>query len=566
MADAAKVDLRLAERIPLRDGITLSANLYLPRGIVAPAPCIVSLTPYTVQSYHDRGMYFAAHGLPFLVVDVRGRGNSDGKFRPLIQEANDGYDVVEWMARQPYCNGRVGMWGGSYAGYVQWVTASTRPPHLGTIVPVASPYVAVDFPSRRNIPQPYPMQWRTFVAGKTLQTSIFGDGAFWGELWRRRFEQGVAFDTLPDVLGKPDSLMREWLSHSQVDDYWDAYNPTSAQYRAMELPILTITGSYDDDQPGALRHYRAHLDAATADARAGHFLIIGPWDHAGTRTPAAEVGGVKFGPASLIDLPALHADWYRWTMAGGPRPAFLKDRVAYYVIGADVWRYAPTLDAATAEMRPLYLDSAVNAVSVTQSGILRSGGRGQGKPDFYRYDPRDTSNAALEAESGEFGLTDQRMVLAGEGRELVYHTAPFDRDTELAGAFRLTAWIAIDQPDTDFRARVYEIDGAGRSVLLSTDLIRARFRESARAQRLIKTKDPLRYEFDQFTFMARTIPKGSKLRLVIDPINSIYYQKNYNSGKAVGGETMADARTVTVRLFHDAARPSALYVPIGRVE
>jgi predicted acyl esterase len=115
--DAANVDFRWNQKIPLRDGVQLSATVYTPRGQKAPAPCIFTLTPYIAQSYHDRGIYFAAHGYPFLTVDVRGRGNSEGQYDPLLQEAHDGYDVVEWLAKQPYCNGKISMWGGSYAGY-----------------------------------------------------------------------------------------------------------------------------------------------------------------------------------------------------------------------------------------------------------------------------------------------------------------------------------------------------------------------------------------------------------------------------------------------------------------
>jgi uncharacterized protein len=135
--DAAKVQFTWSVKIPLRDGVHLNATVYTPRDQEAPAPCIFTLTPYIAQTYHVRGIYFAAHGLPFLTVDVRGRGNSEGEFHPFIQEAKDGYDVVEWLARQPYCNGKVSMWGGSYAGYDQWATAKEFPPHLATIVPVA---------------------------------------------------------------------------------------------------------------------------------------------------------------------------------------------------------------------------------------------------------------------------------------------------------------------------------------------------------------------------------------------------------------------------------------------
>jgi putative CocE/NonD family hydrolase len=564
--DAAKVDLHWDVKIPLRDGVQLSATVYTPKDQAGPAPCIFTLTPYIAQSYHDRGVYFAAHGLPFLTVDVRGRGNSGGEFRPLIQEASDGYDVVEWLAKQPWCNGKVSMWGGSYAGYDQWAAAKERPPHLATIVPVASPWPGADFPYRNNIASPYLAQWLLFTSGAASQAMIFGDAGLWAAIWKDRFEKGEAFRTLETLAGSGRPVLREWLAHPEVDAYYDAYGATPEQFRALDIPILTITGSYDDDQPGAMTWYRTYMKFASPEQKARHFLVIGPWDHAATRTPRARIGGLEFGPDSLVDLPKLHLDWYAWTMAGGPRPDFLKKAVAYYVMGAERWRYADRLEAVTAEQRPDFLESAVSATEVLASGSLKTAGPGAGRPDHYVYDPRDVSTAGLQATVDLGDLTSQALVYAFDGRQLVYHTPAFDRDTEVSGFFRLAAWIAIDQPDTDFSASVYEIDRDGRSILLATDQVRARYRESQREARLVTTRAPQRYDFDHFAFVSRRIAAGSRLRLVIGPINSIYAQKNYNSGKPVSDETMADARPVTVTLVHDKAHPSALYVPIGQPE
>ena len=133
-------------RIPLRDGVELGATVFKPLGQTEPLPVIFTLTPYIADSYQDRAMYFARHGYVFALVDVRGRGNSGGVFDPFAQEARDGYDVVEWLARQPWSNGKVAMWGGSYAGYDQWATAKERPPHLATIVPAAAVRPGLDFP------------------------------------------------------------------------------------------------------------------------------------------------------------------------------------------------------------------------------------------------------------------------------------------------------------------------------------------------------------------------------------------------------------------------------------
>ena len=561
--DAVNVDFRWNQKIPLRDGVQLSATVYTPRGQKAPAPCIFTLTPYIGQSYHDRGIYFAAHGYPFLTVDVRGRGNSEGQYDPLLQEAHDGYDVVEWLAKQPFCNGKISMWGGSYAGYDQWAAAKEFPPHLATIVPVAAPYAGVDFPMRGNIFGPYDLQWLTFTSGRTSQDKIFGDSAFWNAKFRAWFESGAPFKDIDTLVGAPSAIFQRWLQHPHPDAFWDSYNPTAEQYARLSIPILTITGAYDGDQPGALAHYREYMKNASADGRARHYLIIGPWDHAATRTPRAEIGGLKFAPASLVDLPQLHLEWYAWTMQGGPKPQFLQKAVAYYVMGAERWRYADVLEGITSQLLPYYLDSSSNATDVLAAGALGQQAA-SGKPDHYVYDPHDVSFAADEATADLEDLTDQHATYAQRGKQLVYHSAPFDKDTEISGFFKLSAWIGIDQPDTDFDVTISEIRADGRSINLTSDVLRARYRDSLREPKPVATHAAQRYDFDRFTFVSRQIGKGSRLRLTIAPINSMFSEKNYNASNPVSEQSMKDARPVTVTLFHDRAHPSALYVPFGQ--
>ncbi len=563
-APADPVQFQWGAKIPMRDGVKLNATVYRPLDQKEPLPCVFTLTPYISQSYHDRGMYFAGHGYVFLTVDVRGRGNSEGEFTPLLQEAKDGHDVVEWLAAQPYCNGKVTMWGGSYAGYDQWATAKEFPPHLATIVPVASPKPGVDYPMRNNIFYPYDMQWLTYVSGKAGQDKIFGDGSFWSAHFKRLYEAHAPFAELDKYIGNPSPIFHTWLAHPAQDDYWDSYSPTKEQYARLDLPILTITGHYDGDQPGALAFYREYMRYASAAGTDRHYLIIGPWDHPGTRTPQVEVAGLKFGEASLIDMNALHKAWYDWTMKDGPKPEFLKDKVAFYVVGEEAWRYAPTLDAVTAKSEAWYLDSvASRANDVFASGSLDPSRPGSGRPDRYVYDPLDTSPATWETVEVPNGLTDQRWLFSSVGKVLVYHTAPLAKDIDVAGFFKLSAWISIDQPDTDFAVGVYEIKPDGTSIALTDDMMRARYRKSLREAELVKPGAVERYDFDHFSFTARRIAKGSRLRLVLAPLNSMYSQKNYNSGGVVANESGKDARTVTVTLYHDASHPSALYVPIA---
>ena len=252
-------------------------------------------------------------------------------------------------------------------------------------------------------------------------------------------------------------------------------------------------------------------------------------------------------------------------MTGGVRPNFLQKQVAYYVMGADRWRYADSLDAVTAESKPYYLSSSGDASNLFASGsLVEEATKIAGNHDHYIYDPRDVSLAALETTLDPTSKVDQRWVLANDGKQLVYHSSPFSKDTELSGFFKLAAWLSIDQSDTDFGVSVYEVDPNGQSILLTTDQLRARYREGLRQAVPITTRRPLRYDFDHFTFVSRLVAKGSRLRLVIGPINSIYTQKNYNSGKNVSAESMRDARPVTVSLIHDRGHPTVLSVPIGQ--
>ncbi|OOG48487.1 CocE/NonD family hydrolase [Rhodanobacter sp. C01] len=565
------VDFQWGQKIPLRDGAKLNATLYRPLDQRAPLPCIFTLTPYISETYHDRGMYFAEHGYVFLTIDVRGRGNSEGEFTPLLQEAKDGYDIVEWLATQPYCNGKVTMWGGSYAGYDQWATAKEFPPHLATIIPVASPRPGVDFPFVQNVYYSYDTQWLTLTSGHTSQENIFDDQAFWSAQFGKWYKAQRPFKELDTIVGNPSPIFQTWLAHPQPDTYWDSYSPSAAQFARIDLPILTITGQYDDDQPGALSFYRDHFRYASTKAKDRHYLVIGPWDHAGTRTPKAEYAGIKFGPAGVIDMNGLNKAWYDWTLKGGSKPALLKNKVAYYMLGkgAEDWRYADSLEAITTMWRPMYLTSQGGSDDgVFASGLLAAAvPRGPAKPDHYVYNPLDTSFAAWDpAESSDTDLTDQSGLIGASGKILVYHTPAFQQAIELAGFPKLNLWLSLDQPDTDIAVYLYEIKPDGSSIELDSQLLRARYRKSLREPMPAKPGVIERYDFDSMHFIARRIGKGSRLRLAIGPMNSKFFEKNYNSGGVVADESGKEARTVTVTLYHDGEHPSALYLPIAAKE
>ncbi|MGC1090210.1 MAG: CocE/NonD family hydrolase, partial [Candidatus Acidiferrum sp.] len=223
-------DMKWAVKIPMRDGVQLNATVFQPHEQKEPLPVIFTFTPYIGDSYTDRAMYFAEHGYVYALVDVRGRGNSGGAFEPFVNEAKDGYDVVEWLAKQPYCNGKVTMWGGSYAGYDQWTVLKEFPPHLATIVPAAAAHPGVDFPFEYNIFGPYVEQWLTFTSGVTGNEKLFGDGAYWGAKALEYYDKHLAFKNYDTVAGNPSAVFQKWMQNPVPDSYYDQMVPSSKDY------------------------------------------------------------------------------------------------------------------------------------------------------------------------------------------------------------------------------------------------------------------------------------------------------------------------------------------------
>jgi hypothetical protein len=558
----------------MRDKVELNATLYLPKtpdGSLPKTPVIFTLTPYISDTYHARAAYFAAHGYTFALVDVRGRGNSGGEFEPFANEPRDGHDVVEWLAKQPFCDGKVAMWGGSYAGFDQWATAKEFPPHLATIVPAAAAHPGLDYPSENNIGMTYDVQWFTFTSGHTPQDNLFGDQKFWRTKFLDAYNKHLAFSSLDSFVGNPSVNFQRILKHPMVDAYYDAMVPTREQFQKIALPVLTITGQYDGDELGALTYYRDHLANAPPEARAKHFLIIGPWDHAGTRTPTDEVAGVKFGPGAILDLNDLHRQWYDWAMKSGSKPPFLKNQVAYYLLapgnsGANgEWKYADSFEKLVANPKTFYFDSKNgDANGVFRSGALTEKPTAEGA-DTFTYDPLDTSrgeNVEGTDPKEKTAAINQTFALSIGKDGLVYHTDPLPNETPMIGCPAVTLWLSIDTPDVDLSADLYEIQPNGTSVALWSDIGRVRYRESLREAKLVKPGEVVRCDFNPGLFVARRLMKGSRLRLVISAVNSILWQKNYCSGGVVADETAKDARKCNVQVYHNAKHPSAIQLPL----
>lgn len=495
--------LKLGLEVPTRDGTVLRGLHYQPAA--ASAPAILTMTPYGADGFHKYAPTFAARGFNFVSLDTRGRGDSDGEFMPFHHEGADGHDAVEWLASQPWCDGNVVTFGGSYCGFVQWTIVATKPPSLRAISPTAAVYPGVDFPMHRNNFEYYDVRWLTYVSGRRQNSRLFEDESFWRTAVQRLFDADKPFrDFDLTTLGQRLPAFQEWLDHPELDDYWDQFVPRD--YADIDIPVLTITGQYDDDQLGALTFYGKH-DVAN------HDLVIGPWDHAATRSSAREFGGLTFAESSQVDLTNLQADWYDWVLGRGERPKFLADRVVYFHTGADEWRSAPEVPTAFTEVE---------------------------------LKPSEQTELYIDPRAVDQAPDDEKKFLTDKLAGLVFVTDPLPV-TDISGRPRVRLTLNSDLPDFTLLAQVYLLRGTEPAVLLGGIPFVARYRESLRRAEPWQSDVDTQVELGAFPFISLQARQDDRIAVVIRQPH-LQHQVNYQTGGTIADETPQKAKAGTVRV------------------
>jgi putative CocE/NonD family hydrolase len=447
--------------------------------------------------------------------------------------------------------------------------------HLAAIAPYVPIYPGWDVPNTNGIPQAWSAVILGYTSGRSLNTGFIANQSYWAGKMLEQYAAYRPFRELDDAIGIAQddwwmtddrgqklSFMKMWLDHVGDEPFNLAAEPEAQDYARMDFPVLTATGYFDDDQPGALRYYRGHVNDAPAAAVSQHYLVIGPWDHGGTQKPTKEIEGLAIPDAAVIDMDALHADWYDWVLGRGLKPAFLHDRVAYFMTGADEWRYAKTLEAASSgKGLNLYLSAPEGTPrDLFHSGSLSQSPTGQEPPAIVVDDPHELPELEVAKYAENEDLKSQFRGF--QKRAISFHSEPFERDTEVAGQMCLKLLVEADAPDFDLWAQVLMVLPDGSTLRLGEDIRRARFRNSAFKQELLKPNQIVEIPFE-FYWMARRIPAGARLRLTIAPLNSPNFQKNYNTGGRIGYEKPEDIRVAHIKVFHDAEHASQLILPLA---
>jgi putative CocE/NonD family hydrolase len=552
-AVAAQVENRFGLVAPMRDGVKLSADLWMP-ATPGKYPTLVIRTPYMkampLLKYPELGQYFASRGYIVFLQDVRGRGDSDGDFNFFFQEAQDGFDTIEWIARQPWSNGRVGMMGVSYLATVQWLAAREKPPHLVCMAPTAAagryqdelPWVGGAFRTQ------WSLGWLNGTSGRNQQGNT--QGVDWQKVLNHR-----PLLTADSVLGRPMRLYREFIQNAGNNAYWRRIQFSPEDFAKIDIPTLTVTGWFDADQPGALFYWRGLQERSPSKDK--HFLVSGPWDHVQTfNGGSTKLGAMEFTTESIIDNKALHVAFFDWCLKGSA-PKFVAPRARVYVTGANVWRELDNYPPANAKPQQLYLTSGGRANSLVGDGKLSWQAPASDPPDQFTYDPKKPVPSDL---AGEYLAIDRRPI---ERRDdvLVYTSDSLTSAIEVMGNIVVNLEAASDARDTDFTAVLTDVYPDGSAVALGpyVGIRRGRYRKGMDREEMLTPGQAEKFQIELFD-IAHSFQPGHRIRLEISSSAAPLYNPNQNTGNPVATDTVW--RIARQIVYHDRVRASAITLPV----
>lgn len=530
--------------VKMRDGVELATDVYLP-DTEGKYPTLLIRDMYSngTNAVRQRYAKFAtANGYAFVFQSVRGRYDSGGNWYPYFPEINDGDDTLSWIANQPWSDGKVGMFGTSYLASVQWLAALNRNPALVAIIPAMSPgnyYRDVAYPggafsllSRAR--------WGIGLAGSRTSTMFPVD-------WINEIDH-LPIETLGESLGFDVRHFQDWLKHPSYDAYWE---PVNLEQRASEMivPALNIGGWYDVFLRSTLGSYQTMTtEAASATARSGQRLIIGPWPHGWNQS--SRTGDQEFGEDSLIDIEPLYLEWFDYWMKDGPEPSGAPIRI--FVMGENVWRDEAEWPLARTDYQSYFLHNDGSLSPEDPSSNAR--------PRSYDYDPADPvpTLGGNIMEPSLRGPYDQSP-LDGRDDVLRFTTSPFAEKTEITGPIRAEIYAASSAEDTDFMAKLVVVKPDGEAFNLVDGVIRARYREGFEKPKLIEPGKIYKYDIDLWA-TSYVLSPGDRLRVDITSSNFPRLARNLNTGAPFA--RTAEMKIARQSIYMNSENRSRVVLPV----
>ena len=543
-------------KIPMRDGVMLAADLYRPTG-PGPFPVLLSRTPYNKSRVAEQAEQFVGHGYAVVAVDSRGLNASEGEWSPYVDEAKDGYDTQVWVANQPWCNGKIGMFGSSYPGFTQLLPARFRHPSVKALIPIAAQ--SDNFGSIWYTDGLYHLalglRWganQAAIARGEKRPEIN-----WTEVVNH-----LPLQTALDSIEMKSKFVADTLKHSSYDKFWQKMSIRN-DYPEMDVPAFHITGWYDDLVHETIRNFTGMRKASRSNnARRWQRLLIGPWGHGIGQN--SQYGDVDFGEQAILDPIKIQTEWFDYHLKNKNNLENYSP-VRIFVMGKNEWRNESEWPLSRAQPTRLFLRSANGANTRFGDGRLDKQPPVNERPDTYRYDPRNPVKTHGGHGCCGGGLTphgplDQQLTQERQD-VLVYTSEPLKHDTEVTGTIRVRLFFSTNVSDTDFFATVSDVNPDGRAILITEGVIRTRFRKSLTTPNFVKPGDIHEINIDSWE-TSNTFKAGHQIRLHITSSNFPRFNRNLNTELPLGQGTYQDIRVAHQTIYHNQSYPSSILLPV----
>jgi uncharacterized protein len=516
---------------------TICALLVLPAGH-AKLPALLQFTIYNDAAAILREARRAASNDYAGVIGLtRGKGCSPDPIIPYEHDGADAAFLVDWIATQPWSDGQVGMYGGSYSGFTPWAAARHHPKALKAIMVGAPAAPGIDAPMEGNVFWNFIYPWPFYAANnKTLDNATYNDTARWTKLNHDWYSSGRPYRDLDTIDGTPNPIFDRWISHPAYDAYWQKMIPYKEEFSQISIPVLQTAGYYYGG-PGAAVYYLSQHMQYRSDAQ--HYLLIGPYDHfmaqRGTANAQGDVdtlSGYPLDAAAKIDLVELRFRWFDHVLKGGSMPETLADKINYEVTGANTWKHAPSLAAMANDSRRYYLSPDPSGGAHRLTAVPQRAASMHQTIDF-----ADRRDVDVQAPGG--GVQDRAL---DSTNGLVFISEPLTKAVELSGLFSGHLEFIANKSDFDFQVALYELTASKDYIQLAPYWSRASYANDLAHRNLLAPGKRLSLDFRSGRLMSRQVALGSRLVAVLSILKEPEREINYGTGKEVIDESLADSK------------------------
>ena len=544
------IDFTGTEMVPMRDGMRLATDVYLPSGR-APGQKFPTVLIRTCYNKFSTAQFFAFvhYGYAVVAQDTRGRELSEGVWQPIVNEREDGDDTLNWIAAQPWSDGSVGMIGASYLAIVQWQAAASGNPHLKAIISMVTGGVPLfDFPHRGGVLSPGTIAWVVSMRKRNFVPD---------DMERTDWEQVLKTRPIREIpargIGEEIPFWNEWMDHEYYDGYWHKANFLARQHR-IDVPAMYISGWYDDVGPGSMQAW----DMNRRGGRANQKLICGAWQH--KMNVSRDIHGNDYGPDAVrYDMFLRYLRWYDRFLKGVENGVEREPAAEYFTIGENRWHTSDTWPPKEAVNRELYLSSAGCANTSGGDGLLLPEPPKEAGEDHYVYDPADPTPFLIDISENECLVPENYREVERRADVLVYTTPPLERAVTIAGEPAAILYASSDARDTDWVVRVTDVDEEGNSIRMCDGILRARFRKSFIEPSLLLPGEIVRYEIPM-TWISNRFAAGHRIRVEIASGADSSLFPNSNTGLPAADDTSVRIARQTV--FHGGRRQSRIVLPV----